>query len=135
MDCNKVLIRLADICLLRAECRVKLGDTAGAAEDLNLIRGRAGANLFPDADAGENAADLQLLVFREREKELLLEGQRYYDVVRNGNDYVRRELSEGFAALTDTDIANGALYLPVPRTAFTDNDLMIQNTYWLSKMK
>ena len=78
---------------------------------------------------------MQLLVFREREKELLLEGQRYYDVVRNGNDYVRRELSEGFAALTDTDIANGALYLPVPRTAFTDNDLMIQNTYWLSKMK
>lgn len=135
MDCNKVLIRLADICLLRAECRVKLGDMVGAADDLNRIRDRAGANLFPDADAGETDADLQLLVFREREKELLLEGQRYYDVVRNGNDYVRRELSEGFAALTDMDIANGALYLPVPRTAFTDNDLMIQNTYWLSKMK
>lgn len=46
MDCNKVLIRLADICLLRAECRVKLGDTAGAAEDLNLIRGRPGPISF-----------------------------------------------------------------------------------------
>ena len=135
MDCNKVLIRLADICLLRAECRVKLGDMAGAADDLNFIRNRAGAPLFPDEEEGEKEADLQLLVFREREKELLLEGQRYYDVVRNGNDYVRRELSEGFAALTDADIADGALYLPVPKTAFSNNDLMIQNTYWLSKMR
>ena len=61
MDCNKVLIRLADICLLRAECRVKLGDMVGAADDLNRIRDRAGANRFPDADAEETDADLQLL--------------------------------------------------------------------------
>ena len=64
-----------------------------------------------------------------------MEGQRYYDVIRNGNDYIRRELSEGFAELSDTDIANGAIYLPVPKTAFKDNDLMMQNRYWLSKMK
>ncbi len=135
MDCNKVLIRLADIILLRAECRAKLGDADGAAADLNTIRSRAGATLFPDADEGENAAELQLLVFRERERELFMEGQRYYDVVRNGRDYVRRELSPAFAALTDADIDNGALYLPVPRTAFKNNDLMIQNTYWIAKMK
>lgn len=131
LDCNKVLIRLADIILLRAECRVKLGDMTGAASDLNAIRGRAGADLYPAA--GENAGDLQLLIFREREKELLLEDGRYYDVVRNGNDYVRRELNGAFRDLTDADIRNGALYLPVPQPAFRDNDLMIQNTYWLSK--
>ncbi len=135
MDCNKVLIRLADIQLLRAECRVKLGKNEGAISDLNYIRERAGATLFPDGDEGESVDDLQLLVFREREKELLMEGQRYYDVIRNGNDYIRRELSEGFAALSDADIVNGAIYLPVPKTAFKDNDLMIQNRYWLAKMK
>ncbi len=135
MDCNKVLIRLADIILLRAECRAKSGDETGAIEDLNLIRGRAKAVLFPDADAGESNAELQLLVFREREKELFMEGQRYYDIVRNGKEYIRSELSPAFAALSDSDIANGALYLPVPRTAFKNNDLMIQNTYWISKMK
>ncbi len=133
MDCNKVLIRLADIYLLRAECRARMDDTTGAADDMNTIRRRAGAAEFPAA--GESASDLQFLVFREREKELFMEGQRYYDIVRNGNDYVRNFLGEGFAALTDTDIANGALYLPVPRMAFNNNDLMIQNTYWLSKMK
>lgn len=135
MDCNKVLIRLADIQLLRAECRAKLEDNDGAVSDLNVVRARAGATLSPDTEAGESMQDIQLLVFREREKELFMEGQRYYDVIRNGNDYIRRELSEGFAELSDTDIANGAIYLPVPKTAFKDNDLMIQNRYWLSKMK
>lgn len=133
LDCNKVIFRLADIILLRAECRAKLGNTGGAAEDLNTIRSRAGADLFPAE--GESMGDLQLLVFREREKELLFEGQRYYDIRRNGTEYVRRELSEGFRVLTDGEIANGALYLPVPEPAFRDNDLMIQNTYWMSKMK
>ncbi len=135
MDCNKVIIRLADIILLRAECRTKLGDESGAIADLNIIRARAGAALFPDAEAGESSAELQLLIFREREKELFMEGQRYYDIIRNGRDYVRSELSPAFAALSDADIENGALYLPVPRTAFKNNDLMIQNTYWISKMK
>ena len=135
MDCNKVLVRLADIVLLRAECRVKLGNHVGAVSDLNTIRERAGAALFPVVDDGEGEDQLQLIVFREREKELFMEGQRYYDAIRNGNDYIRSELSEGFASLTDDDIANGAIYLPVPKTAFKDNDLMIQNRYWLSKMK
>lgn len=131
-DCNKVIIRLADIYLLRAECRIKLGNTGGAQSDLNVVRLRAGAPLFPDVNREETDAQLQQLIFREREKELLYEGQRYYDVVRNG--YERVELSPGFSELSDADISNGALYLPVPRTAFSDNDLMIQNTYWLSKM-
>lgn len=133
LDCNKVIIRLADIYLLRAECRIKLGDSNGAASDLNVIRLRAGAPLYPDVEREESVSELQKLIFREREKELLYEGQRYYDVVRNG--YYREELSEGFRALTETDIRNGALYLPVPKTAFNNNDLMIQNTYWLAKMK
>lgn len=133
LDCNKVIFRLADIILLRGECRARLGNTAGAQDDLNAIRVRAGAELFP-AD-GESTGDLQKLIFREREKELLFEGGRYYDVIRNGSDYVRLELGEGFRNLSDNDIKNGALYLPVPKSAFENNDLMIQNTYWLSKMK
>lgn len=134
MDANRVLIRLADIRLLRAECRARLNDLAGAKADLNIIRNRAGATEYPDATGDEGGRNGMLrAVFKEREKELLYEGHRYYDVVRNG--YYRTELSEAFAALSDADVQNGALYLPVPETAFSYNDLMIQNTYWLSKMK
>lgn len=134
LDANRVLIRLADILLLRAECRAKLNDLAGAKSDLKVIRERAGATLFPGASGDEDNKDgLLYAIFKEREKELLYEGGRYYDVVRNG--YYRTELSEAFTALTDADVKNGALYLPIPETAFMYNDLMVQNTYWLSKMK
>lgn len=42
---NKIWWRLADIILLRAECRARLGGeyVAGAIEDLNTIRRRANA--------------------------------------------------------------------------------------------
>ena len=129
-DLNKVIFRLADIYLLRAECRVKLGDTPGAESDLEVVRQRAGAKTWPSEN---DSGDLQYDIFKEREKELLHEGQRYYDVIRNG--YWNTEFDSNFPKLSETEVKDGALYLPVPQTAFKDNDLMIQNTYWVSKMK
>ncbi|MGL5681583.1 MAG: RagB/SusD family nutrient uptake outer membrane protein [Marinifilaceae bacterium] len=135
IDANKVIFRVADIQLLRAECNAKIGKLDLAVKDLNTIRGRANATLYPN---GKNdvtgALGLQKAIFREREKELFLEGHRYWDVVRN-KGYYKTELSEGFTLLSDNDVRNGALYLPVPNTAFQYNDLMQQNTYWMSKMK
>lgn len=139
-DENKVIWRLADIILLRAECRVRQNDPK-AVDDLNRVRERAYGNInfnYPCADdvAKGLDTDLQLAIFREREKELLFEDHRYYDVVRNGwgrdgkYDYVRNELSEAVSRLTDQDILDGALYLKVGDMAFTNNDLMRQNVYW-----
>ena len=45
-------------------------------------------------------------------------------------NYFREELSLVYAALTDNDIRDGALYLPVSRNSFTKNPLMKQNIYW-----
>lgn len=132
LDCNKMIFRLADIYLLRAECNAKLGKDGLAITDLNVVRQRAGANIFPNTEKDESIAGLKKAIFREREKELLLEGHRYYDVIRNG--YVREELSEAFKNLSQDEIDKGALYLPIPQTAFSNNDLMHQNEYWQSKM-
>lgn len=147
---NKVVWRLADIYLLRAECRARQ-DKPEAVDDLNKIRSRAYGDLdvnaktemyaFPCADdvAKGLAGNIQLAIFREREKELLLEGHRYYDIVRNGwcflrgedsYDYIRNEISEYYAKLTDQDIKDGALYCKVGDSCFTDNDLIRQNRYW-----
>lgn len=127
MNINKVMWRLADIILLRAECRARQGNPA-AADDLNRIRERAYGNKSHDYSASEG--DLQLAVFREREKELIFEDHRYYDVRRNGIDYVRRELPEAFGKLSDADIQDGALYLDIDANAKTENDLMRHNVYW-----
>ena len=44
---------------------------AGAIEDLNTIRRRANAKLYSSSEYG---GDLRYAIFKEREKELLMEG-------------------------------------------------------------
>ncbi len=145
---NKVVWRLADIYLLRAECRARQGKE-NAVEDLNEIRRRAygdDSHAFPCAEDVENglAEDIQLAIFREREKELLYENHRFYDIVRNGwcylrgedtYDYIRKEISEAYARLTDQDIKDGALYYGYDSDCFNNNDLLRQNRYWNRRMQ
>ncbi len=132
MEMYKIVWRLADIMLLRAECRCRAG-LPDAMEDVIAIRERAG---LTGADLTDDfGGDVQLAIFRERERELLFEDTRYYDVIRNGVEYVRRELSETFSRLSDKDIQNGALYYPVGSSAMNNNDLILQNVYWNTKVQ
>lgn len=121
--------RLAGIYLLRAECYAKLGDEAKGQADLNTIRRRAKAAAYP---ATQDTKGLQYAVFKERERELLYESDhRYFDVIRNG--YYKTELQGVFPTLSKTDVKDGALFLPVPSTAFGTagrNTLVRQKTYW-----
>lgn len=139
MNCNRILMRLSDIYLLRAECRAKLGEMGTAAADLNAVRGVRGATAYPNGFKDNGGADLLWSIFLERERELLFEGHRYYDAVRNGYYGVNNPhpgvLSAAFDNLKSQDIQEGALYLPIPENAFMNNDLMIQNAYWIAKMK
>lgn len=129
---NRIWWRLADIILLRAECRARLGGTYtnGAIEDLNTIRRRANAALY---SAAEDNGDLQMTVFREREKELLMEGHRYYDIIRNGLTYVRTFLEGGYQTASEQDYIDGAFFLMNKSDAFRANPLMRQNLYWLKR--
>ena len=63
---------------------------------------------------------------------MLFEGQRYYDIIRNG--YVRRELDGGYKTASDQDFIDGALFLTLDERAFVRNPLMRQNKYWLKFM-
>ena len=143
MDQYQVIWRLSEIYLLRAECRARQGK-ANAAEDLNEIRRQAFGNddhAYPCADDVEKGLtnNLPLAIFREREKELLHEQHRYFDIVRNGwcylrgedsHDYIRKELAAPYAHLTDQDIKDGALYYMLLADCFLNNDLIRQNKYW-----
>ena len=80
---NIVLMRLAEMYLIRAEARAqqgKLAGTTGAVADINVLRTRAKA---PAAAVGAQA-DVLLAIERERQYELAFEGQRWYDLVRTG---------------------------------------------------
>lgn len=141
MTNNVIVWRLGEIYLLRAECRARQGKE-NAADDINVIRHRAygdDSHAYPCAELGDVENGLQLSVFRERERELLYEYHRWYDIIRNGMcylrgedtyDYIRKEISEAYATLTDQDIYDGAIYLQLSAVLFKNNDLLRQNVYW-----
>ena len=79
---NIVLMRLAEMYLIRAEARAQQGKLsgAGAIADINVLRTRAKA----PAAAVAAQADVLLTIERERVYELAFEGHRWYDLVRTG---------------------------------------------------
>lgn len=125
-DDNIIHIRLADIILLRAEMKAKIGDYTGAVSDLNKIRQRAGIPDYNSAIDGE----LQTSIAVERERELFLEGIsiRYYDNMRNHT--CTKNLRGEFLNLTEADITAGALFIPVSEYASSYNPQMRQTIYW-----
>lgn len=93
-----VLMRLADAYLFRAEARLKQGDPAGAAEDINVVRRRAavpGMEASIEISAGD--VDLDFLL-DERAREVFGEHARWWDLTRTGKLVERVRLHNAQAA-------------------------------------
>lgn len=123
---NEILIRLADIILLHAEMNAAIGRNDLAEASLNKIRERAGV-----ADYSASEGDLRRAIQLERDKELLFQtGVRYFDYMRNRTYNL---LKGGFKTLTEQDVKDGALFLPVSIDAMNNNPATKQTPYWLGK--
>ena len=77
------VLRIAEQYLIRAEARIHTNDFAGAREDINKVRERAG--LAPYTNSGNNTINsLLLAVEEERRFEFLWEAHRWFDLARTG---------------------------------------------------
>lgn len=77
------VIRLAELYLVRAESRARLGKLADAVSDVDQIRNRAGLPLIKDIDPNVNQEDLITLILEEKRIELFTEwGHRWLDLKR-----------------------------------------------------
>ena len=114
-----MVFRLAEIYLIRAEARAQQGDLAGAMQDINLIRSRAGLGA---ATAGDLTQAMGAIL-HERQTELFTEwGHRWFDLKRTDsiNAVLGREKpwwpADGHAAL-----------YPIPYTDMLYNPTLTQN--------
>lgn len=117
---NIIMFRYADIILLRAEALANLNRGDEAIPLINMIRERASAPLYDSAIE----TDVKFAVAQERRKELIGEGHRWYDMMRNNT------ISTYNIYITPDMVERGAAYWPVPASAFSNNPFMTQNAFW-----
>lgn len=80
------VLRFADILLMNAEAANELGNSTQALSSLNRVRARArGTNTAILADVtATDATTIRAAVYKERQLELAMESDRYFDVIRQG---------------------------------------------------
>jgi starch-binding outer membrane protein, SusD/RagB family len=77
---NIRVMRFAEVLLINAEAANETGNTTQALSSLNRVRHRAGLADFTSTDQGA----IRAAIWRERRSELAMEGDRFWDVVRQG---------------------------------------------------
>lgn len=80
-----MVLRLAEQYLIRAEARARQNNLAGAIEDIDMIRSRAGLELLADIIPEIGKEELLDEIMEQRNKELFSEwGHRWLDLKRTG---------------------------------------------------
>lgn len=105
-------LRLAETYLLKAETQLRLGNTAGAAETINIVRRRAKASEI-------SASDVTIdFILDERSRELIGEEHRRYTLLRTGK-WLERVKAHNFRG-GQTAVARDTLY-PIPQIVIDAN--------------
>ena len=119
-----IFSRLEDILLLRAEALAMLNRPDDAVTCMNELRTlRNVRNLSYSKDMDSNVKNLLKEIFQERRRELMGEGHRWFDRIREarivGDDMKMVEL-----------LNNGGIYWPVAEKVIKENPAIVQNAYW-----
>lgn len=135
---NLVLLRLADTYLLRAEARYMNRKDGDALADLNLIRVRAGREIYPKpnpplpAEQYEEPYAFIYELMNERVREFIGEGNNMFDMIRmQDRDTGQRQIQARFSIYSDNRIAKKGYHWPLDmRTLLKQDELLTQNEWW-----
>ena len=128
-----IILRLADVLLMRAEAFIELNQLDAAYELINQVRGRSNMPAI-EAVEGEGLSqdDLRNLVRHERRVELAFEGLRYFDLKRWGTleqafERVVADKIPGYAAVYQPGKSE---IFPIPLVELNANSNLVQNPKW-----
>lgn len=119
-----MLLRYADIILIRAEAAAQLNNLAGAMADVNTIRARAGLGASTANPTSQTA--VLAAVRKERRTEMFTEfGSRWFDLIRTATDSKYPSNGQVAAVLSGYQ-SYDALY-PIPQPQIQLNNTLVQN--------
>ena len=137
MYCDQYACRSAETLLLRAEARLRAGDVAGAANDVNQLRQRAQCGHMVSQDE----MSIQFIL-DERVRELFGEERRWVTLLRMGQDGINsinehamyiayQEFWGGYFQPSASPITKWTLF-PIPQTVIDTNTgaVIEQNPGW-----
>jgi hypothetical protein len=125
---NVILLRLADIILLRAEALNQIGNTGEAITLLNQIRSRV--QLAPTTATTQ--AEVALAILKERRLELVVENNRFWDLRRYYNDdaafvkHINDQTDSGGNSF-GVQATQDKIYIPIPQAEIDVNPNLVQN--------
>jgi hypothetical protein len=130
---NIILMRFADVLLLRAEINARLNpnDQTLALTDLNLVRNRAGAGSLANTLTND---EVKNFIDQERFKELAFEGQRWWDLIRTGraitviNEFNKRpDILSKFSPYVPNLMTEDYFIFAIPFQVIVNNPKITQN--------
>lgn len=120
---NFVVLRYADVLLMKAEALNELGRTTDAEAPLYEVRKRAGLTNRADVE-GLSRDQMREKILQERRMELAFEGDRWFDLVRvNGGRYALDFLH----SIGKVNASEKHLLLPIPQKEIETNGNLKQN--------
>lgn len=140
---NWVVYRLADILLMRAEALVQLNRSEDDLREALRMVNKTYLRSNTTADSLQfvtynNQNDMEKLVLRERQRELMFEGKRWFDLlrlVRRYNDpavmlaYVSPKLTGDNMQIRKMSVIDG-LYFPILKNEIELNPKLVQNPFY-----
>ncbi|MDA3852918.1 MAG: RagB/SusD family nutrient uptake outer membrane protein, partial [Bacteroidales bacterium] len=140
---NWIVYRYSDIILMKAEALVELDKNKEALALVNQTYLRSNTTRELEGDSllltnYPSKRDMQELVLRERQREFMFEGKRYFDLMRLARreqststllNYVSKvRMSTTFQ--TDKLTVMKALYLPISKGELDANSKLVQNSFY-----
>lgn len=120
---DAVLATLPEMYLIRAEAKANLGDLQGAADDLLVVRTRAGLGAVPVVDK----PTMITAILNERRWELNPSfGERWFDLCRTNNVVTVLGNAANFPGKATTITANSK-FMPIPTAEIQLNPNLVQN--------
>ncbi|WP_299682843.1 RagB/SusD family nutrient uptake outer membrane protein [uncultured Dokdonia sp.] len=117
---NSIVLRYADVLLMRAEALNQMQDNNGAVNLLNEVRNRAGLSNY---NGTMTTQAINEAILNERRVEFMFEGQRLFDLKRQGFEATRQAIIQS----KNIEIQEFQLLLPIPQGELDRNPELTQN--------